>query len=135
MQAPTPAANIRKPPSRRTGKALIGLGIVFGIALWGSVILAGFGAFDKATVAEQPHSVVHRMAVQLERSGEIDEFRAVEPAEGWDTEYEIGDGDGSLRVRDEGTPNEEFEFEVLFDDGLDDAVQDVSESYGFIFED
>ena len=127
----TPAAAIRRPKHRGSVKAIAAISMLFGLAVVVLVGVAATGAFDKATVAETPNSVVHKMVVDLKTSGEIDDYRAVEPDSGWDTEYEVNGGDGWIHVRNEGGAYEELE--VFGFGGLGDALEDEAEERGFNF--
>jgi hypothetical protein len=105
--------------------------VLVGAAFWALIILGGSGLFDKSSAPERPGSVVHRMVVQMEREGDIDDFRSVEPDEGWDVEYEVDDGAGFIRIRGEGTVTQTLEYEAILDDDLEAAMERVIEQYGF----
>ncbi|MBM3666683.1 MAG: hypothetical protein FJW90_04255 [Actinobacteria bacterium] len=134
VQAETPAAHVR--PLRRPAGLRIAtaIALLFGAAFWVLAALGFAGIFEKPTVAETPGSVVHEIVVELEREGAIDSYRAVEPDAGWDTEYEVGDGDGYVRVRDEGRPGAELEY-FAYPGELDRALEDAAEARGFQFGD
>ena len=143
VAAETPAASIRRPRIHGMGAGVLsGLGIVAGAVLWGALIYGIAGGFGKDEVAPTPTSVVHRIAVALERAGEIDSYRAVEPKEGWDTEYELdeeADGpnfglpDAFIRIRSEGTASQDVEFQAYSQD-LYDSIERELTRHGFAVE-
>jgi hypothetical protein len=131
VEAPTRAAHIRRPRWPWLNRIGVGLAMTIALGFWTLLILAGAGVFDKADAPKTPGSVVHEIAVDLKRSGAVDEFRAVEPDDGWDTEYEFDDGEGYLRIRDEGRPTEEVEYEAFGDDLYDELDQATARA-GFL---
>ena len=136
IDTPTPAAHIR--PQRFGGlasKVAVGIAILAGVGFWALAFLSG--GFDSPDTAPlQPGSVVHQVAIELKNSGEVDEYRSVEPEDGWDVEYEFDDGDGYIRVRNEAVPGgRETEIETLFDDDLFEAMQAALRRHGIVVED
>jgi hypothetical protein len=125
-----PAAGMRPTKHHRFLKVLAVLACLAPVGLIG---LGAAGVFEKETVDETPSSVAHKMAVQLKQDGEIDDYRAVEPDDGWDTEYEL-DGDGEIRARSSGALGEEIELEAFSDD-LETAMEDEARRQGFILTD
>jgi hypothetical protein len=130
-----PAGAAPKRDNRLLVWGLGALGVVVGVAFWGAIILAAAGVFDldKETVPESPDSTPHKVAVSLERAGVIDEYRAVEPSDGWEVEYELDGGDGAVRTRIEGGV-EDAEYEAAFDDELESALEDELTRRGFELE-
>ena len=134
VDAPTPAAHIR--PQRFSGaaaKVAIGIAVLFGVGFW-AVGIFGQELLNADSAPLRPSSVVHDMALDLERSGDVDEFRSIEPEEGWEIEYEFDDGDGYIRIRNEGTRQEDLEYETFLNDEMYEAMQDVLRSHGFRIE-
>jgi hypothetical protein len=140
VSSPTPAAGVRRPGMSPALLKLISvLAIVLGVAAW-----VGFGIFlvselEREPAPEQPDSVVHKIAVDLEQGGEISGFEAVEPSEGWEVEYHLGDvdfgvPDGEIRIRGEGSEAQELEIEAVNAE-LEDAIDDAAAERGFVFED
>jgi hypothetical protein len=110
----------------------IALSFLVMIGLGALIALGATGAFDKKTVAEQPGTELYRIVRELKAEGTIDDFRAVEPDSGWDVEYEVNGGDGTLRERNENTAPE-AELEVPYDDDLRDALEEHLKLKGFVF--
>jgi hypothetical protein len=136
VQAPTPAEGIRPIKHPTALRVLLAIGMVLGAAFWVAVALGGAGVFDSPSAPETPSSVVHQMAVELEAEGEIDDYRAIEPASGWDTEYELDDGDGFIRVKGEGTLAEQLEYEYYsFDGDTQEAIEAKARQKGFLIQD
>jgi hypothetical protein len=130
--AAQPARVERSRESRLVVWGLGALGLIVGVLFWGFIALAIFGAFDKETVAQTPGSTPHKVAVELERSGAIDEYRAVEPDDGWDVEYELAGGDGLVRQKDE-SGIEEVEYQA-FDGDLEARIEEALTKRGFNLE-
>ena len=133
VDAPTPAAHIR--PQRFGGLAsaiAIGIAVLVGAGIYALAFFSEDLLLPDSAPSRQA-SVVHRMAVQLEGSGAVDEFRSVEPAGSWDVEYEVDDGDGYIRIDDEGTPAEALEYEA-YDEDLREAMERVIRAQGFRIE-
>jgi hypothetical protein len=133
-QAPSPAAHIR-PLRHPTALRVIGVvAVVLGVAAYAFAFLAPPSWLSlQESAPETPSSIVHKMAVELEAAGEIDEYRAVEPSSGWDTEYEVDEGDGYIKVRDEDLPTRELEI-FHWDDDRQDAMEQDAEQRGFVFD-
>jgi hypothetical protein len=133
VRAETRAGHIRRSRWPWVPRVVGAFGVLLGIGVAVLVVLAWAGLFDKESASETPRSVAHKIAVELVRTGEADEYRAVEPDGGWDTEYEIDDGDAYIRVRGEGTGSEELEYEAFTSD-LEDALDRATAGRGFVFE-
>jgi hypothetical protein len=127
-----PAARIRPVRFPWVGKAVAGIVVLLSLLVWGGLGVAAVGGFDKGDAPETPRSAVHRIAVGLVESGDADDYRAVEPADGWDVEYEI-DGDGEIRIRDEGGDEEQIEY-AAFSGDLRDAIERAAKREGFEIE-
>jgi hypothetical protein len=134
VAAPTPAAHVRRPRSVWTGRIAAALAGLTGVSLIVLMALLLAGVFDKASAPEQPRSEAHRMAVELRETGKIDDYRSVEPDDGWDAEYELDGDDGVIRTRDT-RDDEELEYEAYLDDDLEAAIEDVARKHGFHLED
>lgn len=92
--------------------ALVGIGLLFG---------------QEKSVTENTSSRGYHMVRQLESTNAIDNFKAIEPEDGWDTEYSLNDGDAHIRFR--GT---EMEYGVRSYDGdLRDAIEGEARREGF----
>jgi C2H2 type zinc finger protein len=102
-------------------KWLIGIGIVVGI------ILAATGVFDKKEVPEDPSSPGYSIVHDSSLSDEIDSYKSVEPDEGWDTEYEINDGDVTLRFEGQ---RMQAEYSRYAEDVVK-AIEGVAQSKGY----
>jgi uncharacterized C2H2 Zn-finger protein len=124
-----PARVERRSENRLVVWGLGALGVIVGVLFWGGLALGILGVFDKETVAQTPGSTPHKVAVELERSGAIDEYRAVEPDDGWDVEYELAGGDGLVREKVEGG-TEEVEYQA-FDGNLEAKIEEALRKRGF----
>lgn len=105
-----------------------------GVAMWA---LIGIGIVAEPTeVAPTPGSEAHLIATELLRTGAIGDFRAIEPGDGWEVEYELEPdsvfGGGFVRSRGAGA-SAEIEYQA-FDDELDASIADVAEGRGFNFD-
>lgn len=127
VQAPTAAGHLRRPKRAWVRRGAGGLGVLVGIAFWVGVVLAAAGVFDKASAPQRPSSEAHRMAVELRRSGAIDEFRSVEPDSGWGVEYELDEGEGAIRTRN---LEEELEYEASSVD-LEEEIERIARKRDF----
>lgn len=113
-------------------RADTGTRVALGIVILGAVavvvvVALGFaGVFEKDTVAEQPGTPAYRLVRELQTEGTIDDFRAVEPDEGWDQEYELDGSDGVLRMR-----GRSVSFETYLDDDLYDALERKLRAEGY----
>lgn len=98
--------------------ALLAIATVVGIGLL-------FG--QEKGVAENASSPGYQMVRELKSSGAIDSFNAIEPEEGWDTEYSLNDGDAHIRFR-----GSQMEYGVRkYDDDLREAIESEARSEGF----
>lgn len=59
--------------------------------------LGVLGVFDEKAVPENSASPGYEMVRDLKSAGDIDDFKAVEPADGWQTEYSLDDGSAHIR--------------------------------------
>lgn len=135
VAADTPAAHLRRPRSVWAGRIGAGVAVLVGLAIPILVVLDTVGVFEKDSAPERPGTEAHKMSVELRRAGEIEEYRSVEPDDGWDAEYEFDgedfDGsDGMIRSRWKGD-DEEVEYETYLDDDLDEAIGRVMTKHGF----
>jgi hypothetical protein len=113
------------------------LSAIFGVARFavpilivGFLALGGLDLFDnKKTVDEVPSSPGYEFVHSLDKKGAIDDFRAVEPDDGWDWQYEINDGDASVRFRGE-PGREELEYESS-DSGLETTLREEAIALGY----
>jgi hypothetical protein len=112
-------------------KIAIAISLLIGVAFVALIVLDAAGVFEKETVPEQPGSEAYGIVREMKQEGSIDEFRAVEPDSGWDIEYELDDGDGALRMR-EGVPKE-AEVEAIFDEDLEEDLEDKLQEHGYLF--
>ncbi|CAN5571933.1 hypothetical protein BH20ACT15_BH20ACT15_08100 [soil metagenome] len=132
VAAETPAAGLRRPRSVVAQRVLAGVAVVAGLGFFVLVGVGALGDLDKEGAPETPSSAAHKIAADVVNSSEADEYRAVVPEDGWDVEYEL-DGDGLVRVRDEG-PGANAEIEVVALDGdLEDAMAEAATERGFEF--
>jgi hypothetical protein len=92
--------------------ALVGIGLLFG---------------QETSVPEDTSSPGYEMVRELKSSGAIDNFTAIEPEDGWETEYSLNDGDAHIRFR-----GSELEYGVgSYDDDLRDAIESEAREAGF----
>jgi hypothetical protein len=92
--------------------ALVGLGLILG---------------QEKSAPESSSSPGYQMVRQLKASGDIDSFKAIEPEDGWDTEYSLNDGDGHIRFR-----GDEMEYAVSgYEDDLKNAIESEAHREGF----
>ena len=67
------------------------------------------------------------MVRDLQSRGAIDDFTAVEPETGWDSEYSLDGGDAQIRFR-----GSEMEYGVRsYDEELRDAIESEAQEAGF----
>jgi len=83
---------------------------LLGAAIVVAIVLAALGVFDKESVKEDPNSPGYDFVRELKSDGVIDDFRPVEPEEGWRWEYEL-DGSVDLRFNEDSLGREELEYE------------------------
>jgi hypothetical protein len=92
--------------------ALIGVGLILG---------------QEKSAPESASSPGYQMVRQLKASGDIDSFKAIEPEDGWDTEYSLNDGDGHIRFR-----GSELEYAVSsYENDLKTAIESEARQEGF----
>jgi zinc ribbon protein len=99
------------------------------LALLAIATLAGIGFLfgQEKSVPESTSSPGYEMVRELKSSGAIDSFTAIEPEDGWETEYSLNDGDGNIRFR-----GSEMEYGVRsYDDDLRDAIESEAHREGF----
>lgn len=125
------AAHLRLPKRPWVGRAAAAVGVLGAASIAVMLALAAGDLFDKESAPEQPRSEAHKIAVELRTEGSVGEYRSVEPDDGWDAEYELGDGDGVIRSRSRPA---EVEYEALSVD-LEDDIERVADERGFDFED
>jgi hypothetical protein len=99
-----------------------------GIAVLVGGVAAVIASQEAQEVEEDPNSPGYTIVRDPQLADEIDDFRAVEPKSGWETEYEINDGDAFVRFRDR-----EVETEVsrTADEGLGPTLRRVLRSEGY----
>lgn len=92
--------------------ALVGIGVLFG---------------QETSVPEDTASPGYEMVRELKSSGAIDSFTAIEPEDGWESEYSLDDGDAHICFR-----GSELEYGVRsYDDDLRDAIESAATEAGF----
>jgi hypothetical protein len=79
------------------------------------------------SVSENTSSPGYEMVRQLKSNGAIDNFEAIAPEDGWETEYSLNDGDAHIRFR-----GNEMEYGMRsYDHELRDAIESEARSEGF----
>jgi hypothetical protein len=105
-------------------------GTLFGLFIVVSVILGVLGVFDKDEAPESRRCLGYSWVRDMESAGQIDEFLAVEPEDGWACEYSLDDEAASLRFR-QGQKELEVEIEGRGSSDAYDAAVAEAESRGF----
>jgi hypothetical protein len=91
------------------------------------IAVAGLLFGNEKAVPETRSSPGYLMVRELQRRGDIDSFKAIEPADGWETEYSLESGAAHLRFR-----GGEMGFDVDRSDGdLKRAIEAEARREGF----
>jgi hypothetical protein len=94
------------------------------LAVFGAIVVL-FG--NEKAVPETRRSPGYLMVRELQRRGDIDTFKAIEPRGGWETEYSLDDGAAHLRFR-----GGEMEYDVdRYNDDLKRAIEAEAGRQGF----
>jgi uncharacterized Zn finger protein (UPF0148 family) len=116
-----------KRQSARPLRRLLPLLIIGGIAAIGA-ISAHFASHDRV-IPETKSSPGYVIVRDLQKRGEIDTFAAIEPKQGWDSEYSLNDGEAHLYFR--GTSEAHFEISSSAAAGLKDAIDQALARAGY----
>jgi hypothetical protein len=93
----------------------------------GALVALGLLLGQEKSAPESAASPGYGMVRELKASGDIDSFKAIEPEDGWDTEYSLNDGDGHIRFR-----GSEMEYAVSgYEDDLKNAIESEAHREGF----
>lgn len=104
-----------------------GIPILFIVGIVGAIT----GWFDRKEAVEDLGNPGAPIVRELKRSGAIEDFKAVEPDEGWQWQYEL-DPTADLRFRERGD-DAEMEYRSS-DRDLEKEIEKVAEREGFVFE-
>lgn len=95
------------------------------------IVGAATGLFDKEEIAEDRSNPGWELVRELRDSGEISEFKAVEPDDGWQWQYELDSGT-DLRFR-QVSGVMEMEYRTR-SQSLEEAINKVAEKHGYFDE-
>ena len=124
---PTVTPRSAKRQSAKPLLRLLPLLIIGGIAAIGA-ISAHFAAHDKV-IPESKSSPGYVIVRDLQKRGEIDSFAAVEPKQGWDSEYSLNDGEAHLYFR--GKTEARYEVSSSAPSGLKNAIESAFSRAGY----